>query len=131
MMWISGFVGLIAGIITGLVVIHFTTRGVKKTRNESYDLQKSQSALRDHQEELCDYLRKSMKLLENLERDYQNLYRHIDQGANVLRDRLVGESKIFNDSNRDIEREQDQISIHLPRDYPIHTSSILHRRERC
>ncbi|VFP79596.1 Inner membrane protein YhcB [Candidatus Erwinia haradaeae] len=128
MWWVNGLVGLIIGIITGAMVMYFKIKSSQNKKNKYFNFQKNQSELKVFHKELYNHFSQNIQLLSNLEHDCQNLYRHIDKSIHDLRCYLENQSKRFNGQDEDNPINHEKISVNLPLDYPMSTSSTRVKR---
>ncbi len=91
MTWEYGLIGLVVGIIVGAVAMRFGNKKLREQRSMQYELEKSKAELADYRQELTNHFAQSAELLDNMARDYRQLYQHMAKGSNDLLPNLPGE----------------------------------------
>ena len=71
----------------------------------------------------------TMVLLDNMARDYRQLYQHMAKGSNDLLPNLPGQKNPFAYQLTEAEADNDQVPVQMPRDYSEGASGLL-RGER-
>ena len=95
MSWEYGLIGLVVGIIVGAVAMRFGNKKLREQRSMQYELEKSKAELADYREELTNHFAQSAELLDNMARDYRQLYQHMAKGSNDLLPNLPGQKNPF------------------------------------
>ena len=117
------------GIIVGAVVMRFGNKKLREQRSMQYELEKSKAELADYREELTNHFAQSAELLDNMARDYRQLYQHMAKGSNDLLPNLPGQQNPFAYQLTEAEADNDQVPVQMPRDYSEGASGLL-RGER-
>jgi len=129
MTWEYGLIGLVVGIIVGAVAMRFGNRKLREQRSMQYELEKSKAELADYRQELTNHFAQSAELLDNMARDYRQLYQHMAKGSIDLLPDLPGEKNPFAYQLTEAEADNDQVPVQMPRDYSEGASGLL-RGER-
>ncbi len=127
MTWEYGLIGLVIGIIVGAVAMRFGNKNRRELRSMQYELEKSKAELADYCEELTNHFAQSIELLDNMARDYRQLYQHMAKGSNDLLPNLPSRKNPF--AYQLTEADNDQAPVQIPRDYSEGASGLL-RGER-
>ncbi|MGE9552609.1 Z-ring associated protein ZapG [Erwinia amylovora] len=130
MTWEYALIGLVVGLIIGAVAMRFGNRKLREQRSQQYELEKTKAELADYREELASHFAQSAELLDNMARDYRQLYQHMAKGSNDLLPNLPGEKNPFAYQLTESEADNDQAPVQMPRDYPDSASGLL-RGERA
>ncbi|MEI2265347.1 Z-ring associated protein ZapG [Erwinia sp. CGal63] len=130
MTWEYGLIGLVAGLIIGALVMRFGNKKLREQRSQQYELEKTKAELADYREELTSHFAQSAELLDNMARDYRQLYQHMAKGSNSLLPNLPGEKNPFAYQLTESEADNDQAPVQMPRDYPDSATGLL-RGERA
>lgn len=130
MTWEYALIGLVVGIIIGALAVRFGNRKLREQRHMQYELEKTKAELADYREELTNHFARSAELLDNMARDYRQLYQHMAKGSNDLLPNLPGEKNPFAYQLTGSEADNDQVPVQMPRDYSDSGASGLLRGER-
>ncbi|AIX50075.1 MULTISPECIES: Z-ring associated protein ZapG [Pantoea] len=131
MTWEYGLIGLVIGIIVGAVAMRFGNKKLREQRSMQYELEKSKAELADYREELTNHFAQSAELLDNMARDYRQLYQHMAKGSNDLLPNLPGEKNPFAYQLTEAEADNDQVPVQIPRDYSEGASGLLRGSDRA
>lgn len=129
MTWEYALIGLVAGLLIGALAMRFGNKKLRAQRSMQYELEKTKAELADYREELTSHFAQSAELLDNMARDYRQLYQHMAKGSNDLLPNLPGEKNPFAYQLTESEADNDQAPVQMPRDYPDSASGLL-RGER-
>lgn len=129
MTWEYALIGLVVGIIIGAVAMRFGNRKLREQRSLQYELEKSKAELADYREELTNHFAHSAELLDNMARDYRQLYQHMAKSSNNLLPDLPMQENPFRYRLTEAEADNDQTPVEMPRDYSEGASGLL-RGER-
>ncbi|AXF78260.1 DUF1043 family protein [Erwinia tracheiphila] len=134
MTWEYALIGLAVGLVIGAVAMRFGNRKLREQRSLQYELEKTKAELADYREELTSHFAQSAELLDNMARDYRQLYQHMAKGSNDLLPNFPGEKNPFAWQLTESEADNNQAPIQMPRDYPDSASGLLrgerHSREK-
>ena len=125
MTWEYALIGLVVGLIIGALAMRFGNKKLREQRSLQYELEKTKAELADYREELTSHFAQSAELLDNMARDYRQLYQHLAKGSNDLLPNLPGEKNPFAYQLTGSEADNDQSPIQMPRDYPDSASGLL------
>ena len=129
MTWEYALIGLVAGVIIGALAMRFGNKKLREQRSQQYELEKTKAELADYREELTSHFAQSAELLDNMARDYRQLYQHMAKGSNDLLPNLPGQKNPFAYQLTEAEADNDQVPVQMPRDYSEGASGLL-RGER-
>jgi len=129
MTWEYALIGLVVGLIIGALAMRFGNKKLREQRSQQYELEKTKAELADYREELTNHFAQSAELLDNMARDYRQLYQHMAKGSNSLLPNLPGEKNPFAYQLTESEADNDQVPVQMPRDYPDRATGLL-RGER-
>lgn len=130
MTWEYALIGLVVGIVIGAVAMRFGNRKLRQQQVLQNELDKSKTELEEYRQELVGHFARSAELLDNMARDYRQLYQHMAKGSNDLLPNLPGEKNPFAYQLTESEADNDQVPVEMPRDYPDSASGLL-RGERA
>ncbi|KAB8306816.1 DUF1043 family protein [Erwinia endophytica] len=125
MTWEYALIGLVVGLIIGALAMRFGNKKLREQRSQQYELEKTKAELADYREELTNHFAQSAELLDNMARDYRQLYQHMAKGSNSLLPNLPGEKNPFAYQLTESEADNDQVPVQMPRDYPDSASGLL------
>jgi len=125
MTWVYALIGLVVGIIIGAIAMRFGNRKLREQHAMQYELQKSKAELAEYRAELTNHFAHSAELLDNMARDYRQLYQHMAKGSNDLLPDLPGEKNPFAWQLTESEADNDQSPVQMPRDYSGSASGLL------
>lgn len=126
MTWEYALVGLVFGILIGAVAMRFGNRKLRQQQALKYELDKSQTELEKYRQELIGHFAYSAELIDNMARDYRQLYQHIAQSSNKFLLNLPNKGNPFCYQLTEAEADNDQAPVVIPCDYAKGTSGLLH-----
>ncbi|MFB6434952.1 MAG: Z-ring associated protein ZapG [Candidatus Malihini olakiniferum] len=131
MSWEHVLIGLVIGIIIGAVAMRFCSRTLRKQQALQGELEKRKIELETYRQDLVGHFARSAELLDNMAKDYRQLYEHIAKSSsNLLPDLPVQESPFRYRLITEAEADNDQAPVDMPsRDESEGTSRPL-RGER-
>lgn len=118
MTWEYALIGLVVGIVIGAVAMRF---GNRKLRQQ----QVLQNELEEYRQELVGHFARSAELLDNMARDYRQLYQHMAKSSNNLLPDLPMQENPFRYRLTEAEADNDQAPVEMPRDYSEGASGLL------
>lgn len=90
------------------------------------ELEKSKTDLEEYRQELVGHFARSAELLDNMARDYRQLYQHMAKSSNNLLPDLPLQDNPFRYRLTESEADNDQAPVKLPpRDYSEGASGLL------
>lgn len=125
MTWEYALIGLLVGLIIGALAMRFGNSKLREQRSMQYELEKTKAELADYRDELTNHFAQSAELLDNMARDYRQLYQHMAKGSNDLLPNLPGEKNPFAYQLTEAEADNDQAPVQMPRDYSDGASGLL------
>ncbi|MEC5319958.1 Z-ring associated protein ZapG [Brenneria populi subsp. brevivirga] len=126
MTWEYALIGLIAGIIIGAVAMRFGNRKMRQQQALQHELEKSKAELEEYRQELVGHFARSAELLDNMARDYRQLYQHMAKSSNNLLPDVPGQDNPFKYRLTEAEADNDQAPVDMPpRDYSDGASGLL------
>ena len=84
MTWEYALIGLVVGIVIGAVAMRFGNRKLRQQQVLQNELDKSKTELEEYRQELVGHFARSAELLDNMARDYRQLYQHMAKSSNNL-----------------------------------------------
>ncbi len=130
MTWEYAVIGLVVGIIIGALAMRFGNKKLREQHHTQYELEKTKSELAEYRHELTNHFARSAELLDNMARDYRQLYQHMAKGSSSLLPDLPGEQNPFTWHLTGSEADNDQAPVQIPRDYSENGASGLLRTQR-
>jgi uncharacterized membrane-anchored protein YhcB (DUF1043 family) len=130
MTWEYALIGLVVGIIIGAVAMRFGNRKLRQQQALQYELEKNKAELEEYREELVNHFAQSAELLDNMARDYRQLYQHMAKSSSSLLPEMSDETNPFRNRLEDSEANNDQAPVQIPRDYSEGASGLL-RNEKA
>lgn len=128
MTWEYALIGLVVGIIIGAVAMRFGNRTLRQQQVLQSELEKSKTELETYRQELVGHFAHSAELLDNMAKDYRQLYQHMAKSSSSLLPDLPMQENPFR--YRLTEADNDQAPVDMPpRDYSDGASGLL-RGER-
>lgn len=127
MTWEYGLIGLAAGIIIGALAMRFGISKLHQQKSSHDKLDTGKKDLEAYRQELAKHFAYSTELLDNLAKDYHQLYQHMIQSSSDL---LPGRPVQENPFNyRLTGADNDYTSVgEPPRDYSDKASGLLHSK---
>lgn len=74
MTWEYALIGLVVGVVIGAVAMRFGNRKLRQQQVLQNELEKSKTDLEEYRQELVGHFARSAELLDNMARDYRQLY---------------------------------------------------------
>ncbi|ACS87398.1 MULTISPECIES: Z-ring associated protein ZapG [Musicola] len=126
MAWEYALIGLVIGVIIGAVAMRFGNRKLRQQQVLQSELEKNKTELEQYRQELVTHFAHSAELLDNMARDYRQLYQHMAKSSNnLLPDTPVHENP-FRYRLTEAESDNDQAPVNMPpRDYSDGASGLL------
>ncbi|AWK15171.1 Z-ring associated protein ZapG [Candidatus Fukatsuia symbiotica] len=119
MTWEYTLIGLVAGMLIGAVVMRFGNSKLRQQQKMKNELDKNKSDLEAYRRELVGHFARSAELLDNMARDYRQLYQHMAKSSNDLLPDLPLQNSPLHYRITESEVDKDKPSIKVPpRDYP-------------
>lgn len=129
MAWEYALIGLAVGIIIGALAMKFYSNKLHRQKKTNNEFATEKKALEEYRQELTNHFAHSAKLLDNMAKDYHQLYQHMIQTSSDLLPGMSAQENPF--SYRLAETDDDRISVEMPpRDYPEKASGLLHSKDR-
>lgn len=128
MTWEYALIGLVVGIIIGALAMRFGNRKLRQQQTLQDELEKNKTDLDQYRLELVNHFARSAELLDNMAKDYRQLYQHMATSSNNLLPDMPVQENPFR--YRLTEADNDQAPVEIPpRDYSDGASGLL-RAER-
>ncbi len=125
MTWEYALIGLVVGIVIGALAVRFGNRKLRQQKELQTDLEKGKAELEAYRQELVGHFAQSAELLNNMARDYRQLYQHMAKSSNDLLPDLPVQENPFRFRLGESESENDQAPVEMPRDYSGEASGLL------
>ncbi|ACR67819.1 DUF1043 family protein [Edwardsiella piscicida] len=124
MTWEYALIGLVVGIIIGALAMRFGNRKLRQQKTLQDELEKSKTDLDQYRQELVNHFARSAELLDNMAKDYRQLYQHMATSSNNLLPDMPAHDNPFR--YRLTEADNDQAPVEIPpRDYSEGASGLL------
>lgn len=131
MTWEYALIGLVVGIVIGAVAMRFGNRKLRQQQVLQNELDKSKTELEEYRQELVGHFARSAELLDNMARDYRQLYQHMAKSSNNLLPDLPMQENPFRYRLTEAEADNDQAPVEMPRDYSEGASGLLRGKARA
>ncbi|PHM53355.1 Z-ring associated protein ZapG [Xenorhabdus sp. KK7.4] len=126
MTWEYALIGLIVGFIIGALVVRFGSRKLRQQNAAQAELEKNRAELEEYRKELVSHFARSAELLDNMARDYRQLYQHMAKSSNELMPDMPMQENPFNYRLNESKNDTNQIVTDVPpRDYSEGSSGLL------
>lgn len=125
MTWEYALMGLVVGIVIGALAMRLGNRKLRQQQSMQYELEKNKSELDEYREELVSHFAHSAELLDNMARDYRQLYQHMAKSSSSLLPEMSAEMNPFRSRLAESEAVNDQAPVNMPRDYSDGASGLL------
>ncbi|AKR76747.1 MULTISPECIES: Z-ring associated protein ZapG [Edwardsiella] len=124
MTWEYALIGLVVGLIIGALAMRFGNRKLRQQKTLQDELEKSKTDLDQYRQELVNHFARSAELLDNMAKDYRQLYQHMATSSNNLLPDMPAHDNPFR--YRLTEADNDQAPVEIPpRDYSEGASGLL------
>lgn len=130
MTWEYALIGLVVGIVIGAVTMRFGNKKLRQQQELQKDLDNSKKQLEGYRQELVGHFAHSAELLDNMARDYRQLYQHMAKSSNSLMPDLPMQDNPFRYQLTEAEANNDQAPVAMPRDYSEGASGLLRGEPR-
>ncbi|AIR69636.1 MULTISPECIES: Z-ring associated protein ZapG [Dickeya] len=126
MTWESALIGFVIGVIIGAVAMRFGNRKLRQQQVLQNELEKNKTELEEYRQELVSHFASSAELLDNMARDYRQLYQHMAKSSNSLLPDVPMQDNPFRYRLTEAESDNDQAPVDMPpRDYSGSASGLL------
>ncbi|MCC8365103.1 DUF1043 family protein [Xenorhabdus sp. PB61.4] len=126
MTWEYALIGLIVGFIIGALAVRFGSRKLRQQNAAQAELEKNRAELEEYRKELVSHFARSAELLDNMARDYRQLYQHMAKSSNELMPDMPMQENPFNYRLNESKNDTNQIVTDVPpRDYSEGSSGLL------
>ncbi|MGK2959749.1 MAG: Z-ring associated protein ZapG [Candidatus Malihini olakiniferum] len=117
MAWEYALIGLVIGIIIGAVAMRFGNRTLQQQALQG-ELEKSKTEMEACLQDLVGHFARSAELLNNMGKDYRQLYQHMAKSSSNLMPDLPVQENPFHYRLTEAEVDNDQAPVGVPpRDY--------------
>lgn len=117
MIWGYILVSLVVGVTIGAISMRYGNRKLRTQQILQRELDQSKIELKKYHQELESHFAYSAELLDNMARNYRQLYQHMIKSSNYLLADFPHQENLFRCQRIDTETKNDQIPIEIPRDY--------------
>ncbi|KMJ44918.1 Z-ring associated protein ZapG [Xenorhabdus khoisanae] len=126
MTWEYALIGLIIGFIVGALAVRFGSSKVRQQNELQAELEKNRTELEEYRKELVSHFARSAELLDNMARDYRQLYQHMAKSSNDLMPNMPIQDNPFNYRLSKSEAEKNKMASDMPpRDYSEGASGLF------
>ncbi|MDC9595809.1 Z-ring associated protein ZapG [Xenorhabdus anantnagensis] len=126
MTWEYALIGLIIGFIIGALAVRFGSSKLRQQNAQQAELEKNRAELEEYRKELVSHFARSAELLDNMARDYRQLYQHMAKSSNDLMPNMPVQDNPFNYRLSESEAETNKATANMPpRDYSEGASGLF------
>ncbi|MEK2483856.1 Z-ring associated protein ZapG [Providencia stuartii] len=126
MTWEYALIGLVIGFIIGALVVRYGNPKLRQQKTAQAELDKKNTELEEYRKELVSHFARSAELLDNMARDYRQLYQHMAQSSSELMPDMPAQDNPFNYRLTESEADNDQAPVKMPpRDYSDGASGLF------
>ena len=123
MIWVYALIGLAVGLIIGALAVRLGSSKFREQEAMKRDLEKNKAELEEYRKELVSHFARSAELLDNMAKDYRQLYQHMAKSSSELMPELSAQDNPF--SYR-LTADNDQAPVKMPpRDYSDGSSGLF------
>ncbi|ETS32919.1 cytochrome D ubiquinol oxidase subunit III [Photorhabdus temperata] len=126
MTWEYALIGLVVGFVIGALVMRFGNTKLRQQGALQTELENNKSELEVYRKELVGHFAHSAELLDNMARDYRQLYQHMAKSSHELMPNMPVQENPFNYRLTESEADNDQAPVKMPpRDYSDGASGLF------
>ncbi len=126
MTWEYALIGLIVGFIIGALAARFGSSKLRQQDALQTELEKNRAELEEYRKELVSHFARSAELLDNMARDYRQLYQHMAKSSNELMPDMPVKDNPFHYRLGESETEAKKMTANTPpRDYSEGASGLF------
>ncbi|NHB87434.1 Z-ring associated protein ZapG [Photorhabdus tasmaniensis] len=126
MTWEYALIGLVVGFVIGALVMRFGNTKLRQQGALQTELENNRSELEEYRKELVGHFAHSAELLDNMARDYRQLYQHMVKSSHELMPNMPVQENPFNYRLTESEADNDQAPVKMPpRDYSDGASGLF------
>ncbi|MDR0218381.1 MAG: DUF1043 family protein [Enterobacteriaceae bacterium] len=126
MTWEYALIGLVIGFIIGALAVRFGSTKLRQQNAEQAELEKNRAELEEYRKELVSHFARSAELLDNMARDYRQLYQHMAKSSNELMPDMPMQENPFNYRLSEPKTDNQKVtSDRPPRDYSEGASGLF------
>ncbi|CDG22928.1 putative cytochrome d ubiquinol oxidase subunit 3 [Xenorhabdus poinarii G6] len=126
MTWEYALIGLIVGFIIGALAARFGSSKLRQQNALQTELEKNRAELEEYRKELVSHFARSAELLDNMARDYRQLYQHMAKSSNELMPDMPVQDNPFHYRLGESETEAKKMTANTPpRDYSEGASGLF------
>ncbi|MGV7962993.1 Z-ring associated protein ZapG [Photorhabdus tasmaniensis] len=126
MTWEYALIGLVVGFVIGALVMRFGNTKLRQQGALQTELENNRSELEEYRKELVGHFAHSAELLDNMARDYRQLYQHMAKSSHELMPNMPVQENPFNYRLTESEADNDQAPVKMPpRDYSDGASGLF------
>ena len=126
MTWEYALIGLVIGFIIGALVVRYGNPKLRQQKTAQAELDKKNTELEEYRKELVGHFARSAELLDNMARDYRQLYQHMAQSSSESMPDMPAQDNPFNYRLTESEADNDQAPVKMPpRDYSDGASGLF------
>ncbi|WP_350305422.1 Z-ring associated protein ZapG [Photorhabdus viridis] len=126
MTWEYALIGLVVGFVIGALVMRFGNTKLRQQGALQTELENNKSELEEYRKELVGHFAHSAELLDNMARDYRQLYQHMVKSSHELMPNMPVQENPFNYRLTESEADNDQAPVKMPpRDYSDGASGLF------
>ena len=84
MVWVYALIGLVVGLIIGALAMRYGNKTMRQQDAIKAELDTKKEELDTYRNELVSHFARSAELLDNMAKDYRQLYQHMAKSSNEL-----------------------------------------------
>ncbi|NHB96247.1 Z-ring associated protein ZapG [Photorhabdus stackebrandtii] len=126
MTWEYALIGLVVGFVIGALVMRFGNTKLRQQGALQTELENNKLELEEYRKELVGHFAHSAELLDNMARDYRQLYQHMVKSSHELMPNMPVQENPFNYRLTESEADNDQAPVKMPpKDYSDGASGLF------
>lgn len=131
MVWVYALIGLVVGLIIGALAMRYGNSTMRQQDAIKAELDTKKEELDTYRNELVSHFARSAELLDNMAKDYRQLYQHMAKSSNELMPDMPAQDNPFNYQLGESEAANDQSPVKMPpRDYSEGASGLFRPTEK-
>ena len=96
MVWVYALIGLVVGLIIGALAMRYGNKTMRQQDAIKAELDTKKEELDTYRNELVSHFARSAELLDNMAKDYRQLYQHMAKSSNELMPDMPVQDNPFN-----------------------------------
>ena len=131
MVWVYALIGLVVGLIIGALAMRYGNSTLRQQDAIKAELDTKKEELDTYRNELVSHFARSAELLDNMAKDYRQLYQHMAKSSNELMPDMPEQENPFNYRLSESEEDNYQSPLKMqPLDYSEGASGLFRPTEK-